>query len=143
VTNVNDAPIANDDAFTTNEDTPATGNVLTNDTDVDAGTTLTAIQVTGPAHGTLTLNANGGFTYTPAADYNGTDSFTYKANDGELDSSLTTVSITVVAVNDAPVATNQSVATAEDTPAAITLSGTDVENSPLTFTVVSGPAHGT
>src|SRR5207249_3713887 len=82
VTNVNDAPVATNDAFTTNEDTPATGNVLTNDTDADLGTTLTAIQVTGPAHGTLALNATGSFTYTPAANYNGSDSFTYKANDG-------------------------------------------------------------
>ena len=47
--------------------------------------------VTGPAHGTLTLNADGSFTYTPAANYNGTDSFTYKANDGTLDSNVATV----------------------------------------------------
>ena len=55
--------------------------MLANDTDVD-GDTLTAVLVTGPAHGTLTLNADGSFTYTPTANYNGTDSFTYKANDG-------------------------------------------------------------
>ena len=55
--------------------------MLGNDTDVD-GNTLTAALVSGPAHGTLTLNANGSFTYTPAANYNGSDSFTYRANDG-------------------------------------------------------------
>ena len=58
-----------------------TGNVLTNDTDVD-GNTLTATLVSGPTHGTLDLNADGTFTYTPAANYNGADSFTYRANDG-------------------------------------------------------------
>ena len=47
--------------------------------------------MSGPAHGTLTLNADGSFTYTPAANYNGTDSFTYKANDGSADSNAATV----------------------------------------------------
>ena len=55
--------------------------VLANDTDVD-GNPLTAALVTGPAHGTLALNANGSFTYTPTANYNGADSFTYTASDG-------------------------------------------------------------
>ena len=78
--------------------------MLGNDTDVD-GDTLTAVAASaGPAHGTLTLNADGSFTYTPAANYNGTDSFTYKANDGTADSNVATVTITVDAVNDAPVA---------------------------------------
>ena len=77
--------------------------MLGNDTDVD-GDTLTAVLVSGPAHGTLTLNADGSFTYTPDANYNGSDSFTYKANDGSADSNVATVSLTVSAVNDAPVA---------------------------------------
>ena len=90
--------------YSTNEDTPLTvaaPGVLGNDTDVD-GPTLTAVLVTGPAHGTLTLNADGSFTYTPAANYNGPDSFTYKANDGIADRNVATVTITVTAVNDAP-----------------------------------------
>src|SRR5207245_623958 len=114
-----------------------------NDTDVDADTTLTAMVVTGPAHGTLTLNADGSFTYTPAANYNGSDSFTYKANDGIVDSNAATVTITIAAVNDAPVASNQAVATDEDTARAITLSASDVEGSSLTYTIVAPPAHGT
>src|SRR5262249_55035119 len=62
------------------------------------------ILVSSPSHGTLTLNASGSFTYTPAANYHGPDSFTYKANDGTADSNVATVSITVTSVNDAPVA---------------------------------------
>ena len=62
----------------------------------------------GPANGTLTLNADGSFTYTPNANFNGTDSFTYQANDGTADSNVATVTITVNAVNDAPVASDDS-----------------------------------
>jgi Big-like domain-containing protein len=56
---------------------------------------MTAVLGTGPAHGTLSLNANGSFTYTSAASYSGPDSFTYRASDGSLSSSVATVSITV------------------------------------------------
>lgn len=107
VTNVNEAPVANDDNYTTNEDTPltvpfGTGILANNDVDPDAGTTLTAQQVAGPSNGTLTLNADGSFAYTPNANFNGTDSFTYQAFDGALPSNIATVTITVRAVNDAP-----------------------------------------
>src|SRR5439155_10951720 len=81
---VNDAPVAGNDAYSTNEDTlltVAAPGVLGNDSDIDSAT-ITAVLVAGPAHGTLTLNANGSFTYVPAVDYYGTDSFSYKANDG-------------------------------------------------------------
>src|SRR5207237_9702146 len=106
VTPANDAPLAPHDAHTTAEDTPLSvtaPGVLANDTDVE-GDGLTAVLVSGPAHGTLTLSTNGSFTFTPAANYNGPDSFTYKANDGALDSNVATVSLTVTAVNDAPAA---------------------------------------
>jgi len=72
---------------------PAPG-VLGNDTDAN-GDTLSAVKVSNPAHGTVTLSASGGFTYTPAAGYSGSDAFTYKANDGKADSNTATVSITV------------------------------------------------
>jgi hypothetical protein len=84
VTAVNDAPVGANDSYTTNEDTAlnvAAPGVLGNDTDVEASA-LTAAVVTGPAHGTLTLNASGSFSYTPASNYNGPDSFTYRASDG-------------------------------------------------------------
>ncbi len=61
--------------------------ILTNDSDAD-GNSLTIIQVTDPAHGTLTINPNGSIVYTPAANYFGTDSFSYKLNDGRVDPTL-------------------------------------------------------
>ena len=114
--------------------------MLGNDTDVD-GNPLTAVVVTAPANGTLTLNADGSFTYTPNANFNGTDSFTYKANDGTADSNTATVTITVDAVNDAPVAVNDSYSTTEDTPLTVAAPGvlgndTDVDGNPLTAAVV-------
>ena len=89
------------------------GNVLANDTDPE-GNTLTAVLVSGPAHGTLTLNADGSFTYTPNANFHGGDSFTYRANDGTLNSGLATVTLTVTSVNDAPLATDDLLVTDED-----------------------------
>jgi hypothetical protein len=100
----NSAPVAVDDAISGNEDTVITGNVLTNDTDAD-GDSLTAIKVSDPSNGTLTtLTSAGAVSYTPDDDFNGTDSFTYKANDGFTDSNVVTVTITVSPVNDPPVA---------------------------------------
>src|SRR5207245_4075619 len=147
---VNDAPVAANDSYTTNEDTALTvaaPGVLANDTDVDS-TTITAVLAAGPAHGTLTLAANGSFSYTPAANYNGTDSFTYKANDGALDSNIATVAITVTAVNDPPVAVNDNVTTDEDTPLTLAAPGvlgndSDIDSATITAILVAGPAHGT
>src|SRR5262249_7447278 len=72
--------------------------------------------VAGGAHGSLAFNANGSFAYPPAADFNGTDSFTYKASDGQLAGNTATVTLTVRPVNDAPVARDDAYATDEDTP---------------------------
>ena len=82
VTAVNDAPVAVNDAATTAEETAVSGNVLTNDTDVDAGTTLTATLVANAVERHRDAGADGSFTYTPTANFNGTDSFTYTASDG-------------------------------------------------------------
>jgi VCBS repeat-containing protein len=145
VTPVNDAPVANADAYSTAEDTlltvPAPG-VLSNDTDVDTPN-LTAILVSGPTHGNLTLNSDGSFSYTPNSNFNGSDSFTYKANDGSLDSNVATVSLTITALNDAPVANGQGVTTLVDTPVTITLAGNDVDGDSLTFAIGTSPTQGT
>ena len=103
----NTAPVAVNDAYATPLNTPlvvaaATG-VLDNDTDAD-NDTLTAAKVTDPANGTVTLNPNGGFTYTPTAGYSGPDSFTYRANDGTVNSNIATVTITVGAALSGPIA---------------------------------------
>src|SRR5207247_5886507 len=95
----------------------------------------------------LTLNANGSFTYTPAANYNGPDSFTYQASDGTLKSSVATVSLTVTAVNDAPVAVNDSFSTSEDaalSPAApgVLANDPDIDSAGLTAVLVANPTHG-
>src|SRR5262249_23032067 len=110
----NRAPVANNHNYTMAEDQLLVSGALANDTDAD-GTPLSAILVSGTAHGALTLNANGLFTYAPAANYNGSDSFTYKANDGTADSNVATVVINVTSVNDAPVGADNTVTTPEDT----------------------------
>jgi VCBS repeat-containing protein len=99
----NTAPVANNDGYSTPVVTLLNGTtVLVNDTDADLNP-LTAILVTGPAHAaSFTLNSNGTFAYTPAAAFSGVDTFTYKANDGTVDSNVATVTITVV--NNAPTA---------------------------------------
>jgi hypothetical protein len=96
------APVANNDNYSTNQNTLLTvlqPGVLSNDTDNDPNTTLTAQVVSNPSHAaSFTLNSNGSFSYTPATNYSGPDSFTYRANDGEKNSNVATVTITVNAV---------------------------------------------
>ena len=111
ITPVNDAPAAVNDAFTTNEDTPYTAtlnvnDLLQNDSDLDGDTlSVNTTPVSGPTSGTLVLNADGTFTYTPGANFNGTDSFVYEVNDGNGATAQATVDITVNSVNDAPTTT--------------------------------------
>ena len=93
---------------------PAISGILANDTDVD-GDPIHALLVSGTTNGGLTLNADGTFSYMPNANFNGTDTFTYKANDGLLDSNNATVTITINSVNDAPSGTDKTVTTLEDT----------------------------
>ncbi|HWN95804.1 MAG TPA: Ig-like domain-containing protein, partial [Methylomirabilota bacterium] len=90
-------PVANPDSYTTAQNVTlnvAAPGVLANDSDPD-GQTITAVRVTNPSHGTLTLNANGSFTYRPATNYIGSDSFRYRASDGAKLSGTVTVSLTV------------------------------------------------
>ena len=94
---LNLTPVAADDTYSTDPDTilivPAPG-LLDNDSD-DDDDALTAVWVSEPNNGTLNLNADGSFTYTPNTGFTGSDSFTYKANDGNDDSNIVTVNITV------------------------------------------------
>lgn len=163
ITPVNDAPVANNDpsndtSYEATEDGALTvddgGNdVLANDTDAD-GDELSAAKVSNPSHGTVTLNSDGSFTYTPSGQYNGTDSFTYRANDGSLSSEVAVVSITVSAVNDKPVPTDDAKSTPENTPLVFPASQLTANDKPgpaaagdeqsqtLTVTEVGSSEHG-
>jgi VCBS repeat-containing protein len=157
ITAVNEPPAAGDDGFSTGEDTPliqAAPGVLANDADPDTSSTLAAVLVAGPSHGTVSLNADGSFTYTPAADYYGADAFTYRATatygagEPTVDSNIATVTISVIAVNDAPLATGDAYTTAEDTPLTVAAPGVlandaDIDGPALTAVVATEPAHGT
>ncbi len=154
VTPVNDAPVAVNDAYSTPEDTQlviAVPGVLLNDTDVDGPLPVVAVLVSSPSNGSLSLNANGSFTYTPAANYNGPDSFTYRARDGaNAESNVATVSINVTPVNDPPVAANDSYATEENVTLTVAVgqgvlvNDTDIDGPlPLTAVIVSQTSSGT
>jgi VCBS repeat-containing protein len=142
-------PVAVNDSYTTNENVAITKNaasgVLANDSDLD-GDALAAALVNGPSHGALALNPDGSFTYTPTANFFGTDSFTYKASDGLLQSNAATVTLTVTQVNQPPIAVNDHyISTGES----ITVSSpgvlsndTDPQNDPLTAVLVSTTSHG-
>lgn len=135
---LSDPPTANPQSVTTDEDTAKPITLTGSDPENDP---LTFSIVTGPAHGSLSGSAPN-VTYTPAVNYNGADSFTFRVHDGGSYSPPATVSITVNAVADAPVANPQSVTTTQDTAKPITLTGSDGDNDPLSFAVAQQPAHG-
>ncbi len=135
---VNAAPVANNQNVTTPEDTGKDITLTGTDPDSDP---LTFSIVAGPMHGTLT-GTGANLNYMPNANYFGSDSFTFKVNDGTVDSNTATVSITIGSVNDKPIADNQTVSTPEDTGKNITLTGSDPENDALTYVLVLGPTHG-
>ena len=141
---VNDAPVANDFAVSLAEDSTLRIDPLVHASDVDS-ITLTTVIVSGPAHGSVITNGDGTFTYTPTANYNGTDRFTYKISDGMLESAFATVDLIVSAVNDAPEATADIITLAEDGVARIDVSANDrdIDGDALIANIVSGPTHGT
>ena len=147
---VNDAPVAVAESYSTPEDQPLTvaaPGVLTNDTDVE-GTPLTATLVASPLNGSVSLQPDGSFVYTPRANYFGPDSFSYRASDGLLNSATTLVSLTVSSVNDAPVAVGNSYTGEPAQPLVISAPGilgndTDIDTTGLTAQLVTPPAQGT
>jgi len=132
-------PGTEDQSITTAEDVPV--EVVLNALSPLENPTLTFTIVNQPAHGVL-LGSGPNFTYTPASNFHGSDSFTFRVNDGRQDSNTSTVNITVTEVNDTPSANSQSVTTNSNTPVAITLSGDDVETENLLFEVIVNPEHG-
>ena len=139
---VNHAPVASDQSLSTNEDTSLP--VTLSATDID-GNTLAYSIVSGPSHGTLGTLSGNAVTYTPDANYNGSDSFTWKANDGSLDSNTATVSITVNPVNDPPVLSNvpASATINELVSYTFTATASDVDGDTLTFSLSGAPAGAT
>ena len=146
---VDTAPLAVDDSYDTDEDTalvvPAALGVLDNDSDAD-GDPLDATLLADVSNGTLALNADGSFTYTPDANYYGPDQFTYSLSDGYL-TDTATVLLDVLAVNDAPVAEADAYSTPEDTLLSVAAPGplandTDLEGDTLSAALFAAPAHG-
>lgn len=137
--NLNRPPVASSQSVSLSEDTPKSITLIASDPD---GGAISYVLDSQPAHGTLSGNGPN-LTYTPAANYNGSDSFTFHARQGELLSNTATVSLTVLAVNDPPVANPSSTQAIAETSVDIALSASDVENSHLTAQVVATPAHGT
>ncbi|MFN8488979.1 MAG: Ig-like domain-containing protein [Caldilineaceae bacterium] len=125
------APIADNQAVTTSEDTPLNLTLTGSDADGDA---LTFTLLTQPQHGLL-AGAPPNLNYTPAANYYGVDSFTFKANDGRADSNIATVSLTVTPINDAPdtTITTQPANPSTSSDATFGFTGNDVEGNVLTF----------
>ena len=142
VTSGNQNPVAVDDSVTTDEDMAVTIDVLANDSDAD-GDTLSINSVTDPANGSV-VNNGSDVTYTPDADFNGTDSFDYTISDGNGGTNTATVTVTVNAVNDDPVASDDSATTDEDTAVTIDVltNDSDVDGDSLTIDSVTDPANG-
>ena len=149
---VNDTPVAADDFFSTDEDSSlmiSTGSgLVANDFDID-GDVLSVIAVSSTANGTLSLNTDGSFVYTPNTNFNGVDSFTYRASDGSLQSEIRTVTLTVNAVNDAPVSNDESFVMPQLTILKLTaadgvlINDVDVEADTLRAILVDSPRNGT
>ncbi len=145
VTSVNDPPVAADDSATVSEDSADNViAVLGNDTDVDQDS-LTVASVTQPGNGTVTNNGSD-VSYTPDADFNGSDTFTYTVSDGNGGTDTATVNVTVTSVNDPPVASDDSATVSEDSTnndIDVLSNDTDVDQDSLTVASVAQPGNGT
>ncbi|MBT5415686.1 MAG: tandem-95 repeat protein, partial [Rhodospirillaceae bacterium] len=144
VASVNDAPSATADTLVTAEDVAlsiSAASLLSNDTDVE-GDALAIASVGGAVGGIVALDGSGSVVFTPNADYHGTAHFSYVASDGQATSSAV-VSVTVLAVNDAPLAQDGGFLTDVGMALTSTLSATDVDGDELTYTLSAPSAHGT
>jgi len=142
VTIANSEPVANDQTVTLNEDETVSITLTASDANGDA---LTFEIVSNPSHGTLTGSAPN-LTYTPSPNYNGSDSFTFKANDGSLDSNTATITMSIQPVNDIPIAVDDTVTTNEDTAItviAVLANDTDPDGDTLNISDFTQPSHGT
>lgn len=134
--NVNHAPIAQNDSASLNAGTTKTINVITNDTDSD-GDTLTISAVTTAQNGTTAITANNQISYTPNTGFTGTDSFTYTINDGNGHNATATVNVTVASTNQAPNAVNDTASTASATNVVVNVLNNDTDPDSDTLTIAS------
>jgi hypothetical protein len=139
----NTAPAAAADAAVTSEDQPVIINVIANDSDAD-GDALSVIGFGQGAHGAVTIGAGGTLIYTPDANYNGSDSFSYTVSDGHGGTATGTVAVSVNAVNDAPVAASDSVTTLANIPITVSVlaNDSDVDGDQLQVVGVTAAANG-
>ena len=156
INSINDAPVANNDEITVEEGETTSilvsnnSSVLDNDIDVE-NDILNAVLISPPTNGSLILNTDGSFTYSHNGSETTTDSFTYKANDGTLDSNIATVTITITPINDAPIANDDEVVVEEggtismlsNNQTSVLNNDTDAENDILSAVLVSPPTNGT
>jgi len=142
ISSINDPPAANDGTLTTNENASKNGTLSGSDVD---GDTISYSIVSQGTKGTVSLTdaSTGAYTYTPNPNVFGTDSFTFKVNDGIMDSNIGTIVVTVNSTNIAPVANAGALEVTEDTPAIGTMTGTDVDGDALSYSIVSQGIKGT
>nr|WP_324259575.1 retention module-containing protein [Cellvibrio fontiphilus] len=141
VTPVNDVPVSSDQNLTTPEDTPINGQVVASDVDGDS---LGYLVSSPAASGTVTLDpATGAFTYTPNANFNGSDFFIVTISDGNGGTTTSRINIGVTPVNDAPVANNLNLTTPENTPVNGQISASDVDGDSLSYVTQTSPSNGT
>ncbi|RLC84004.1 MAG: hypothetical protein DRI37_09570, partial [Chloroflexi bacterium] len=134
----NKPPIATPIDITLDEDQAITLHLQASDLEGDP---LTYLLISQPEHGELS-GSKGEWLYTPHADFNGTDSFLFSAYDGEYYSEEATVSLTITPINDAPIASTESLSTHEDQPLSFTLTGTDIDGDTLEISLETQPSHG-
>ena len=140
VTAVNQPPQADNLSIDVDGDAAFSGQLQGSDPD---GAPLTFSRVSAPSKGSVTINNSGSFTYTPNSNQDGTDSFTFKVNDGQLDSNPATVSISITAVNHPPTVTDGTFATSKNVPVSGQLQANDPDNDTLTYTIVGNGSLGT
>jgi VCBS repeat-containing protein len=140
---VDHKPVAQDDAVSVNEDASANADLAVNDSGLEDGGIVYAL-ASAPTHGTADVNADGSFSYTPLPDYNGTDAFDYAVTDKDGDLATATAMITVVSVDDLPVANDDAVSTSQGSSVEGDVSSNDsgFGDGGIVYSLAGAPANG-
>ncbi len=134
----NDIPSTSNFSFSINEDSQYLGTVTFGNQTGNSNLEI----VSPPSKGTIVVGVGGNFSYSPFLNNNGTDSFTFRINDGGNLSNISTALILINEINDIPVAVAQVLSTNEDISLNITLNGSDIESSSLTYEILTAPING-